>query len=662
MAERVERAVGNAPEVRLVRLKLAGRVGPAGALVSVIIGLLARTAREACRQAARRSVRTEEDVGDGIAGLGAEKPGREDRLRIRDSAFERQCAPVLEHNDHGLAGRGDRFGEPLLRLGHHDFGARLRFAGHVGAFADSQDDDVGRASGSDRLFDTAGEWFLHTATLRNDERIPAGERRTNAARKVNRFLVIAVHDPWSDEIVRTCGERADQGDPLARPRQRQKIAVVLEQNNRLAAGLACKRPRFRQHRPRRFAPDVDAPERIVEQAEHRLQRKHPADRFIEPRLRHRAAAHQSGQMLAIEPALHAHVDAGEEGEQRRLAAVAGKTMGDHLFVAGIIADDEALKIPFAAQEVGHQPMVARRWHAIDLVERGHGGQGAGIKAGLVGLKIDLAQPRLGHVDAIVVKARLRRAVGREMLDAGEQAVGRPQVSALKTMHSGRGEQAPEEHILAASLDSPAPALVARDVDHGRKCPVDARPGGFECRRLGGPAREIGLEARDFRKRDREDGAVTVNDVGREDQRNLHPRFPGRRRLEDASHGRAIAVEHAGKLPLARFLDLFRKVGVSLRRIERERRTATPGRCHQLQLASLLFEGHAADELADECRNGNSPDRLQKRARRASEPGGNSARPHECRTPRDARIQHELPLHPVSARRKSGRVSTRFLCA
>ncbi len=115
---------------------------------------------------------------------------------------------------------------------------------------------------------------------------------------------------------------------------------------------------------------------------------------------------------------------------------------------------------------------------------------------------------------------------------------------------------PEQRILAAAFDAASPALVAGDVDHRREGPVDAGAGRLERRRCGGAPRQLGLEARDFGQRHGEDGAVAVDDVGGEDQRDLHPRFLDRGGLHDPRHARAIAVEHAGQLALARFLDLL----------------------------------------------------------------------------------------------------------
>ncbi len=251
-------------------------------------------------------------------------------------------------------------------------------------------------------------------------------------------------------------------------------------------------------------------------------------------------------------------------EPCRIAPVLGIAVRDHFLVAGVVGDDEALETPLAAQQVGHQPVVAGRRNPRDLVERGHRRQGAGVERRLVRRQIDFAQRALRHVDRVVVEARLGGAIGREMLDAGEQMLVRLEVVALEAAHPRRGEQLAEQRVLAAAFDAASPALVAGDVDHRREVPVDAGAGRFERRGLRRSAGKLGLEARDFGQRHREDRAVAVNDVGGEDQRDLQPRFLDRRGLHDPRHARAIAVEHAGQLALAGFLDLLREIAVARR--------------------------------------------------------------------------------------------------
>ena len=189
-----------------------------------------------------------------------------------------------------------------------------------------------------------------------------------------------------------------------------------------------------------------------------------------------------------------------------------------------------------------------------------------------------------------------------MLDAGEHALGRSQVIALEALDPGRGEQPPEQHVLAGAFDTAAPTLVAGDVDHRRKGPVDPRAGRFERRRRRGPARKVGLEAGDFGERHGEDRAMAVDDVGGEHQRDLETGLLDRCGLQDPRHPCAIAIEHAGELPLPRFLDLARKARIVLRRIERQRDPAAPGRSHHAELPGFFLQRHARNEIVSECWN------------------------------------------------------------
>ena len=214
----------------------------------------------------------------------------------------------------------------------------------------------------------------------DDERAGLRDRGANAGREIDRLGVVAIDAPTAR---RGRAGRCANGPISAillpergsgsRSPSFLSMTIDLRPASRASARVCGSIERAA------LALLVDAAEGIVEQAEHRLQRQHAADRLVELRLRHRAAAHEVGQILAVEAALHAHVDAGEEGEPRRVAPVLRVAGGDHLLVAGVVGDDEALETPLAAQQVGHQPMVAGRGHAIDLVERGHGRQRAGVE-------------------------------------------------------------------------------------------------------------------------------------------------------------------------------------------------------------------------------------------------------------------------------------------
>ena len=137
------------------------------------------------------------------------------------------------------------------------------------------------------------------------------------------------------------------------------------------------------------------------------------------RLRYVAFAHQIGQVLLVEAAGHAHVDAGHDREPCGVLAVLGDTMGNELLVAGVVGDDEAREMPFVAEQIGQQPVVGVRGDTVDRVEGGHDGLRPRVNRGVKGGQIHLPQLLFGHVDGIVVETRFDRTIGGKMLSACE---------------------------------------------------------------------------------------------------------------------------------------------------------------------------------------------------------------------------------------------------
>ena len=142
---------------------------------------------------------------------------------------------------------------------------------------------------------------------------------------------------------------------------------------------------------------------IVEQAELGLQLQHPPHRHIDVSLRNRARPNQIGQVMGIEVAAHAHVDAARERQPRRIPLILGQAVGDQFKVPGVVRDDKALEAPLAAQHILHQPGVGMGRHPRHLIEGRHGRQGARVEGRLEWREMDFAQGPLGHIDAVVVQ-------------------------------------------------------------------------------------------------------------------------------------------------------------------------------------------------------------------------------------------------------------------
>jgi len=128
MAEGEAGAIGRGAILRLEGLARPVWRGAAGGLVIVMQRLLPALIGEADRQAAGGADGTEQDVGERMAGLGAQEPGDQDRRRGQHGALQRQRAAILQQHDDRLAGGRHRLRQPLLRPGQHDLGARLRLA------------------------------------------------------------------------------------------------------------------------------------------------------------------------------------------------------------------------------------------------------------------------------------------------------------------------------------------------------------------------------------------------------------------------------------------------------------------------------------------------------------------------------------------------------
>ena len=483
-----------------------------------------------------------------------------------------------------------------------DIDARLRLTRHALALADRQHHDVGRLRGRDGSRNPAGQRFVDARAERDADQRGIGDSGADAGREVHRLRIGTIDVPGADQVVLPGRERADQGDPFTCARQWQEVAVVLEQDDRLGAGLAGERKVFARADVGLFPARVDPAERIVEQPKLYLQREHAAHRLVETGHRNLTRRDQIGQVFQVEPALHAHVDAGHEGELGRLACVGGKTMRDQFLVTRIVGDDEPVEAPFATQDVGEQPGVGSRGDAVDLVERSHDGRRACRERGLEGREIGLAERALGDVDRVVVQPRLGRAIGGEMLGARRDRIGRRETAlALETADAGGRHQPAEQHVLAGALDAATPARVMGDVDHRREGPVDPRCGGLGACRPRRPPGQLRIETRGLGQWHRKHGAKSVNDVGREQQRDLQPRFAHRSRLHPLRHHRAIAVENAAKPTAAHLRQLPVEARRTACRVQRGRRTPCPGRCHQRQLAGLLDHRHPADQCLDRCR-------------------------------------------------------------
>src|SRR5690606_4415848 len=185
-----------------------------------------------------------------------------------------------------------------------------------------------------------------------------------------------------------------------------------------------------------------------------------------------------------------------------------------------IGNDKASESPLVAEDIGQQEFVGGNRPAVEVVEAGHEGGDVGVDRSFERWQIDVAQDNFRNVGRMIIAAGLRGAASGKMFRAGEDSIDARKVVTLKAAHPGARDGAAEERILAGGFHDAAPTRIAGDVDHGGEGPMLTGGG----RLNGGDA--LGffdggeIPGSGLAEVDREDGAVAVDDVEAEEERDL----------------------------------------------------------------------------------------------------------------------------------------------
>lgn len=190
----------------------------------------------------------------------------------------------------------------------------------------------------------------------------------------------------------------------------------------------------------------------------------------------------------------------------------------------IVAVDESAKAPLVAQNRLQKIPVCGRGHSVQRIKSGHDRPHTGVDGSLERRKVNLAQHPLRHIDRVVIAPRLGCTVCGEMLRAGEDRVRRRDVLSLKAAHVRDGHRRAEIRIFAGAFGNAAPPWIAGDVDHRSERPSNAAGAGLA---RGDSRRQLGrtrIPRAGDPQRDREDRPETVDDIVREEQRDLQSRL------------------------------------------------------------------------------------------------------------------------------------------
>ena len=239
----------------------------------------------------------------------------------------------------------------------------------------------------------------------------------------------------------------------------------------------------------------------VEEAHLEFPEEHGRDQVIELGFLEHAFAHQLDQAQVAVGIGQFDIDAGLDRERARLLAVFGNEMPvgigpiAELPDGEVVGDHETLEAPLLAQHVAHQPFVGVGGDAVDLVVRGHEGDGAGLAQGFAeGEEKCFAEDAHGDVGGGAVHAGLGLPVADEVLEGGEDAsLVTESGVALEPADRGDAEARDQERILAVGLFHAAPARLASHVHNRRQRLMGAAEAGLGCGGGEDALHQLGIE-------------------------------------------------------------------------------------------------------------------------------------------------------------------------
>ncbi len=314
---------------------------------------------------------------------------------------------------------------------------------------------------------------------------------------------------------------------------------------------------------------------VVEESEAEFQAQHVAHQSVNHRLVEPPLPDQRLHRVGIGVALHVDVDPGGGGQHRGVELVGGHAVVYHLGDGVPVADQHPVESPAVTQHITHEPAVARRGHAVYVVERchecGHPGSGGGLER----RQHHILEQGQGQPGGVVVLSRLAESVAGEMLGACRHRRRVGQVVGLVAAYHRQPHPLVEQRVLPRRLGDAAPARVTRDIHHRGESPADSRGGGLHGGYAGSLLHQLGVPGRRLSQGNREHRVEPVYHVARENQRNAEARLLHRLALQAVDHLWVDLVDYRADPPLGD----SRPEGVKPRRVE------------LVELPDFLLQGH-----------------------------------------------------------------------
>ena len=375
---------------------------------------------------------------------------------------------------------------------------------------------------------------------------------------------------------------------LQRLRQGQGAAVVLQQDDRRAGGVAREREVFgvAVGTPGLLRVDVW----LLEEPEFELHSQHARDGVVDDSFADEPAVDglPVGSVLRVRR-LKDDVEAGLPRVLRGRRRVGLRHVEDRGASCGRgVRDHEAGEAPRALEHVGEQPPVLGRRQAVKRVVGRHDRPRAGGKGGLERREVAFAEPTLVAVDGV--------AVAPALADVRHEVLGcRDDARALERRHEGARHLRGEVWVFAVRLLHAPPSHVVREVDDGREHLADAAAARLEGDGRGHAGHQITIEGGRERDRLRKDRRAvarqTVHGLVERNDRDVKARPLDEAPLDEVDAHRVLERRVTGALGFRRDLQPEHAARVVVGRVVEIARD-------HVELPELLLERHPPEKVAD----------------------------------------------------------------
>ena len=340
-----------------------------------------------------------------------------------------------QHTYHRLPGGFESAKHLCLSARQRDVGTAMRLTRQYGFLTSEEKYDIGFRCLGDGLCNSLGITLAAVCKSRSSYDILFAIHLRERLKRSYGMLFLKVEHPCSVLVMFGVHHRTCYGDFLHIPAKRQHT-VVFQKHGRLLGRTPCG---IEIRCSIETAGIVHVDIRVLKQAKTEFRTQDIANKSVEGLDRHLSLFYKFFQVSGVCIALHIHVYAGIGRLSCSVAEIFAVSVGNHLLYRAPVADHQTVPAPLAAQYIAQKVGIARRRHAVDIVERAHERGRSGFCRSLERRKIDIAQIRFRNPCGVIVAASFCCAIACKMLYTRSHRIGFREIIALISLYHSHTE-------------------------------------------------------------------------------------------------------------------------------------------------------------------------------------------------------------------------------